>query len=127
MVNDFVPVVSPVGTDRQGNTYNINADYAASAIAGALHAQKLVFLTDVEGILRDKDNPESIIRQLSLADAERYIADGTIRGGMIPKTQCCMDGIRNGVQSVHILDGRTPHSLLLEIFTNEGIGTMMTL
>lgn len=127
MANDFVPVVSPVGTDRQGNTYNINADYAASAIAGALHAQKLVFLTDVEGIIRDKDKPESIIRQLSLADAERYIADGTIRGGMIPKTQCCMDGIRNGVQSVHILDGRTPHSLLLEIFTNEGIGTMMTL
>jgi len=126
MTSDFVPVVAPVGTDFSGNTYNINADYAASAIAGALHAQKLVFLTDVEGILRDKEDPSSILRQLTLHEAERYIEDGTICGGMIPKTQCCMDGIRQGVQSVHILDGRTPHSLLLEIFTNEGVGTMMT-
>ncbi len=126
MANDFVPVVAPVGTDFEGNTYNINADYAASAIAGALHAQKLVFLTDVEGILRDKDDPSTILRQLTLVEAENYIADGTISGGMIPKTNCCMDGIRQGVQSVHILDGRIPHSLLLEIFTNEGIGTMMT-
>jgi acetylglutamate kinase len=114
MANDFIPVVAPVGTDFEGNTYNINADYAASAIAGALHAQKLVFLTDVEGILRDKDDPSTILRQLTLS------------GGMIPKAHCCMDGIRQGVQSVHILDGRIPHSLLLEIFTNEGIGTMMT-
>jgi acetylglutamate kinase len=126
MANDFVPVVAPVGTDFEGNTYNINADYAASAIAGALHAQKLVFLTDVEGILRDKDDPSTILRQLTLTEAENYIADGTIGGGMIPKAHCCMDGIRQGVQSVHILDGRIPHSLLLEIFTNEGIGTMMT-
>jgi len=126
MANDFIPVVAPVGTDFEGNTYNINADYAASAIAGALHAQKLVFLTDVEGILRDKDDPSTILRQLTLVDAENYIADGTISGGMIPKAHCCMDGIRQGVQSVHILDGRIPHSLLLEIFTNEGIGTMMT-
>ncbi|MGE0074814.1 MAG: acetylglutamate kinase [Sphaerochaetaceae bacterium] len=126
MANDFVPVVAPVGTDFEGNTYNINADYAASAIAGALHAQKLVFLTDVEGILRDKDDPSTILRQLTLTEAENYIADGTISGGMIPKAHCCMDGIRQGVQSVHILDGRIPHSLLLEIFTNEGIGTMMT-
>ena len=126
MSNDFVPVVAPVGTDFSGNTYNINADYAASAIAGALHAQKLVFLTDVEGILKDKDNPDSILRRLTLAETEAYIADGTIRGGMIPKAHCCMDGIKQGVQSVHILDGRIPHSLLLEIFTNEGIGTMMT-
>lgn len=126
MANDFIPVVAPVGTDFEGNTYNINADYAASAIAGALHAQKLVFLTDVEGILRDKDDPSTILRQLTLTEAENYIADGTISGGMIPKAHCCMDGIRQGVQSVHILDGRIPHSLLLEIFTNEGIGTMMT-
>lgn len=124
--NDFVPVVSPVGTDFEGNTYNINADYAASAIAGALHAQKLVFLTDVEGILKDKNDPSSIIRKITLAEAQACIADGTIRGGMIPKTECCMDGIRQGVQGVHILDGRIPHSLLLEIFTIEGIGTMMT-
>ncbi len=126
MGNDFVPVVAPVGTDFAGNTYNINADYAASAIAGALHAQKLVFLTDVEGILRDRDDPDSILRQLTLHETERYIDDGTISGGMIPKAQCCMDGIRQGVQSVHILDGRIPHALLLEIFTNEGVGTMMT-
>jgi len=126
MSNDFVPVVAPVGTDSASNTYNINADYAASAIAGALHAQKLVFLTDVEGILRDKDDPDSIFRRLTLSETEAYISDGTISGGMIPKAQCCMEGIRQGVQSVHILDGRIPHSLLLEIFTNEGIGTMMT-
>jgi acetylglutamate kinase len=126
MGNDFVPVVSPIGTDYEGNTYNINADYAASAIAGALNAQKLVFLTDVEGILRDKDDPSTILSQLTLTEAENYIADGTISGGMIPKAKCCMDGIKHGVQSVHILDGRIPHSLLLEIFTNEGIGTMMT-
>ncbi len=126
MASDFVPVVAPVGTDFSGNTYNINADYAASAIAGALGAQKLVFLTDVEGILKDKDDPSTILRQLTLKDAERYIEDGTICGGMIPKAQCCMDGIRQGVSSVHILDGRLPHSLLLEIFTNAGVGTMMT-
>jgi acetylglutamate kinase len=126
MTNDFVPVVAPVGTDLKGNTYNINADYAASALAGALGAQKLVFLTDVEGILRDKDDPSTILSQLTLTEAENFIADGTISGGMIPKAKCCMDGIKHGVQSVHILDGRIPHSLLLEIFTNEGIGTMMT-
>jgi acetylglutamate kinase len=126
MTNDFVPVVAPVGTDLKGNTYNINADYAASALAGALGAQKLVFLTDVEGILKDKDDPKSILSRLTLYEAENYIKDGTISGGMIPKAQCCMDGIRKGVQSVHILDGRIPHSMLLEIFTNEGIGTMMT-
>jgi len=126
MASDFVPVVAPVGTDFAGNTYNINADYAASAIAGALHAQKLVFLTDVEGILRDKDDPSTRLSQMTLREAENYITDGTISGGMIPKAQCCMDGIKQGVQSVHILDGRIPHSLLLEIFTNEGIGTMMT-
>lgn len=126
MQHDFVPVVAPVGTDAQGNTYNINADYAASAIAGALKAQKLVFLTDVEGILMDKDDPDSIIRRLSVTQAENFISDGTIAGGMIPKAKCCMDGINQGVESVHILDGRLPHSLLLEIFTNDGCGTMMT-
>ncbi len=123
---DFIPVVSPIGTDREGNTYNINADYAASAIAGALNAQKLVFLTDVEGILKDVEDPASRFSQLSLTEAEAYIADGTIKGGMIPKTECCIEGIKRGVQSVHILDGRIPHALLLEIFTNEGIGTMLT-
>ncbi|MBZ4673266.1 MAG: acetylglutamate kinase [Spirochaeta sp.] len=124
--NNFVPVVSPVGVDEEGNTYNINADYAASAVAGSLSAQKLVFLTDVEGILKDKDDPSSIIRTLSTRQAEAYIQDGTINGGMIPKVQCCLDGLERGVSSVHVLDGRVPHAILLEIFTTRGIGTMVT-
>ena len=122
---DFVPVISPVGVDEDGNTYNINADYAASAIAGALGAQKLVFMTDVEGILKDKDDPSSLIRRLSANDARSYIKEGIIKGGMIPKTECCLDAIEKGVKSVHVLDGRTPHSILLEVFTSQGIGTMI--
>ena len=98
----------------------------ASAIAGALNAQKLVFMTDVEGILRDKDNPKSIIRKMNSREAVELIADGTIKGGMIPKVECCLDAIKKGVKSVHVLDGRLPHSILLEIFTAEGIGTMVT-
>ena len=123
---DFVPVISPVGVDAFSQTYNVNADYAASAIAGALNAQKLVFMTDVEGILRDKDDPKSIIRRMNAKEAVELIADGTIKGGMIPKVECCLDAIRKGVKSVHVLDGRLPHSILLEIFTAEGIGTMLT-
>ena len=123
---DFVPVISPVGVDSFSQTYNVNADYAASAIAGALNAQKLVFLTDVEGILRDKDDPKSIIRRMNAREALELIEDGTIKGGMIPKVECCLDAIRKGVKSVHVLDGRLPHSILLEIFTAEGIGTMLT-
>jgi len=126
LANNFVPVVSPVGVDGQGNTYNINADYAASAVAGALSAQKLVFLTDVEGILKDKDDPASILRTFSKRQALSYIADGTIKGGMIPKVQCCIDGLEKGVESVHVLDGRVSHAILLEIFTTKGIGTMVT-
>ncbi len=124
--NAFIPVVSPVGVDEAGNTYNINADYAASAVAGSLAAQKLIFLTDVEGILKDKDDPSSILRTLSKEQALSYIADGTIKGGMIPKVQCCLDGLDKGVQSVHVLDGRVPHAILLEIFTTKGVGTMVT-
>lgn len=126
LANNFVPVVSPVGVDEKGNTYNINADYAASAVAGALSAQKLMFLTDVEGILKDKDDPSSILRTLSKAQALSHIADGTIKGGMIPKVQCCIDGLEKGVESVHVLDGRVSHAILLEIFTTKGIGTMVT-
>ena len=118
-------MISPVGVDEDGNTYNINADYAASAIAGALGAQKLVFMTDVEGILKDKDDPSSLIRRLSANDARAYIKEGIIKGGMIPKTECCLDAIEKGVKSVHVLDGRTPHSILLEVFTSQGIGTMI--
>lgn len=126
LASNFVPVVSPVGVDAEGNTYNINADYAASAVAGALNAQKLIFLTDVEGILRDKDDPSTILRSLSRKAALAFIADGTIKGGMIPKVECCLDGLEKGVESVHVLDGRLPHAILLEIFTTEGIGTMVT-
>lgn len=124
--SNFVPVLSPIGVDTEGNTYNINADYAASAIAGSLSAQKLIFLTDVEGILKDKDDPSSIIRTLSQKQALSYIEDGTIKGGMIPKVECCLDGLDKGVESVHVLDGRLPHAILLEIFTTRGIGTMVT-
>ena len=122
----FVPVISPVGVDAFSQTYNVNADSAASSIAGALNAQKLVFMTDVEGILRDKDDPRSIIRRMNAREAVELIADGTIKGGMIPKVECCLDAIGKGVKSVHVLDGRLPHSILLEIFTAEGIGTMLT-
>jgi acetylglutamate kinase len=124
--SNFVPVLSPVGVDSEGSTYNINADYAASAIAGALSAQKLIFLTDVEGILKDKDDPSTIIRTLTHSEALSYIEKGIIKGGMIPKVQCCLDGLEKGVESVHVLDGRLPHAILLEIFTTRGIGTMVT-
>ena len=124
--SNFVPVLSPVGVDTEGNTYNINADYAASAIAGALSAQKLIFLTDVEGILKDKDDPSSIIRTLTHGEAVSYIEQGIIKGGMIPKVQCCLDWLEKGVESVHVLDGRLPHAILLEIFTTRVIGTMVT-
>lgn len=122
---DYVPVISPVGVDSYSQTYNINADYAASAIAGALHAEKLVFLTDVEGILKDKNDPSSIISRMNADEAKRLMHEGVIKGGMIPKVECCLDALEKGVQTVHVLDGRLPHSILLEIFTAEGIGTMM--
>lgn len=121
----FIPVISPIGSDKEGNTYNINADYAAVAIAGALHAEKLVFLTDVEGVLKDKDDSSSLISFLNNEEAKKYIEDGTIAGGMIPKVECCMKAIDEGVQMVHILDGRKKHALILEIYTPNGIGTML--
>jgi acetylglutamate kinase len=122
----FVPVLSPVGVDVQSHTYNVNADYAASAVAGALDAQKLIFLTDVEGILKDKDDASTLFSSLTKIEALEYIKDGTIAGGMIPKVQCCLDALDKGVESVHVLDGSVPHAILLEIFTTEGIGTMVT-
>ncbi len=124
--NDFIPVIAPIGTDSLGHTYNINADFAASAIAGALNAEKLVFLTDVEGIMKDVNDEDSIIRRIDVTSAKKLIEDGTISGGMIPKALCCIDGIEKGVKRVHILDGRIEHCMLLEIFTNKGIGTMIT-
>ncbi|MCH3918682.1 MAG: acetylglutamate kinase [Spirochaetia bacterium] len=125
MSEGYVPVVSPVGFGNDGKTYNINADYCASALAGALGAQKLVFLTDVEGILRDKDDPSTRIARLTRSQAVDYLANGVIKGGMIPKVECCLSALEHGVTSVHVLDGRLPHSMLLEIFTTKGIGTMV--
>ncbi len=123
--NGFIPVISPIGSDDAGNTYNINADYAAVAIAAALKAEKLVFLTDVEGVLKDKDDSATLISYLNDEEAKEYIKSGVIAGGMIPKVECCMEAIEQGVSMVHILDGRLGHALVLEIYTHSGIGTMM--
>ncbi|NDL66916.1 acetylglutamate kinase [Anaerotalea alkaliphila] len=122
--NDFIPVIAPIGTDEKGQTYNINADYAASAIAGALDSEKLIFLTDVEGVLRDVKDKESLISKIRLDEVDGLIASGVISGGMLPKVDCCVEGINKGVKNVHILDGRVEHSLLLEVFTTSGVGTM---
>ncbi len=121
--NDFLPVVCPVGMDDDFNTYNINADDAACAIAEALNAEKLAFLTDIEGVYKDPKDPESLISELHVQEARDLITNGNVGGGMIPKLQGCIDAIENGVSRVHIMDGRIPHCLLLEIFTNKGIGT----
>ena len=120
---DFLPVVFPVGYDDAFQTYNINADDAACAIAEAVHAEKLAFLSDIEGVYKDQNDPQSLISELRVNEAEALIREGFVGGGMIPKLQNCIDAIENGVNRVHILDGRIPHSLLLEIFTNKGIGT----
>ena len=121
--NDFLPIVCPVGADENYHAYNVNADEAAEAIAKAIHAEKLAFLTDIEGVYRDKDDPASLISELTVAEAEELIAQGNVGGGMIPKLQNCIDAVESGISRVHILDGRIPHCLLLEIFTNKGIGT----
>ena len=120
---DFLPIVCPIGLDDEYNTYNINADDAACAIAEAVHAEKLVFLSDIEGVYKDKDDPNTLISELHVHEAEKLISEGYVGGGMIPKLQNCINAIEEGVNRVHILDGRIPHSLLLEIFTNKGIGT----
>ena len=120
---DFLPIVCPVGMDDAFHTYNINADDAACAIARAVKAEKLAFLTDIEGVYKDPDDPKTLISELRVDDARKLITTGYIGGGMLPKLQNCIDAIENGVSRVHILDGRIPHCLLLEIFTNKGIGT----
>jgi len=122
---DLVPVVATVASDASGQTYNINADTVAGAIAEALDAEKLVYLTDVEGLRRDVDDPGSLIRQTTADELDALLADGTLSGGMIPKITSCVHAVRHGVQRAHILDGRVPHVLLLEIFTDSGIGTMV--
>lgn len=120
----YIPVVSTVGCDASGNAYNINADTAAASIAGAMKAERLLEMTDIAGVLADKDNPDTIIRELDIKTARQLFADGVISGGMIPKVECCIDAIEKGVQKVIILDGRVPHALLIETLTDEGAGTM---
>lgn len=120
---DFLPIVAPIGFDDDFNTYNINADDAACAIAKAVGAEKLAFLTDIEGLYRDINDKDSFISRITASQAEELINSGCIGGGMLPKLNNCTDAVKEGVNKVHILDGRIPHCLLLEIFTNEGIGT----
>ena len=120
---DFLPIICPVGMDAEYNSYNINADDAACAIARAMNAEKLAFLTDIEGVYKDPNDPSTLISELQISEAKEFIEKGYIGGGMLPKLNNCIDAIENGVSRVHILDGRIPHCLLLEIFTNKGIGT----
>ena len=120
---DFLPIICPVGLDDEFNTYNINADDAACAIARAVKAEKLAFLTDVEGVYKDFEDKSSLISEMTVEEAQAFVDSGSLGGGMLPKLQNCIDAIENGVSRVHILDGRIPHCLLLEIFTDKGIGT----
>ena len=120
----YIPVISTVGCDKEGNVYNINADTAAAKIAGILGAESLISMTDIEGILRDKDDPSTLISKIVVDDAPKLVEEGVISGGMIPKVECCIDAINSGVRKVFIIDGRIPHSILIETLTNEGIGTM---
>ena len=124
--DEFIPVVATIGTDEAGQAYNINADTVAGAIAEAVGAEKLVYLTDIEGLRRDVDDAASIIRQTTAGELDKLVADGSIAGGMIPKVVSCVRAVRNGVARAHILDGRIAHVLLLEIFTDAGIGTMVS-
>lgn len=122
----YIPVISTIGCDEYGNAYNINGDTAAAYIAGALGAQRLIMMTDIDGILRDKDDPSTIIPNLTLTEIEELKGEGVISGGMIPKVDCCVEAIHKGVRNVVILDGRVPHSILMELLTDEGAGTMVS-
>lgn len=122
----YIPVVSTVACDKKGNTYNINGDTAAAFIAGALKAERLIMMTDIAGVLRDKDDPSTLIPELSVTDAQKLKEEGIIAGGMIPKVDCCVEAIKMGVENVTIMDGRIPHSILMELLTAEGAGTMVT-
>jgi len=121
----YIPVISSVAPDAEGQAHNINADTVAGELAASLQAEKLVLLTDTAGILRDRHDPLSLIRQLTLSEARQLIADGVVEGGMTPKTECCIRALAQGVKAAHIVDGRHPHALLLEVFTDAGIGTMV--
>ena len=123
---NYIPVISTVASDRQGNTYNINGDTAAAFIAGALNAERLIMMTDINGVLRDKDDPSTLIRELTVDQAKGLYDEGIISGGMIPKVDCCIEAINKGVSNVVIMDGRVPHAILMELLTDEGAGTMVT-
>ncbi|MBQ1934548.1 MAG: acetylglutamate kinase, partial [Clostridia bacterium] len=122
---NYIPVISTVASDKQGTVYNINGDTAAAFVAGALGAERLLMMTDIAGILRDKDDPSSLIPELTVAEAQELREQGIISGGMIPKVECCIEALREGVKNVTILDGRIPHSILMELLTDEGAGTMV--
>ena len=121
----YIPVISTLGCDEQGNAYNINGDTAAACVAGALNAERLIMLSDIPGILRDRDDPSTLIPEMTILEAAQLRRDGVISGGMIPKVECCVDAILKGVKKVIIMDGRVPHSILMEILTDEGAGTMV--
>ncbi len=122
---NYIPVISTVASDRQGNTYNINGDTAAARIAGALNAERLIMMTDIAGILIDKDDPSTLIPHITVEEARKLYDSGVISGGMIPKVDCCIDALEHGVDNVVIMDGRIPHSILMELLTDEGAGTMV--
>ena len=122
---NYIPVISTIASDRQGNTFNINGDTAAASIAGALGAERLIMMTDIAGILRDKDDPSTLIPAITVSDAKQLFEEGVISGGMIPKVDCCIEAIEKGVKHVVIMDGRVPHSILMELLTDEGAGTMV--
>ena len=122
----YIPVISTIGCDKQGNAYNINGDTAAAFVAGALGAQRLIMMTDIDGILRDKDDPSTIIPHLTIEEIDQLKGEGIISGGMIPKVDCCIEAIHKGVKNVVIMDGRVPHSILMELLTDEGAGTMVS-
>ena len=120
----YIPVISTIGCDNHNGVYNINADTAAAFLAGALGAESLISMTDIPGLLRDKDDPTTLIPKVAVSEAPQLVRDGIISGGMIPKVECCIEAIRQGVHRVFIIDGRVPHSILVEMLTDEGIGTM---
>ncbi len=122
---NYIPVISTVASDHEGNSYNINGDTAAARIAGALGAARLIMMTDVAGILRDKDDPSTLITNVTIPEAKQLKAEGVISGGMIPKVDCCIDAINSGVRTVTIMDGRIPHAILMELLTDEGAGSMV--
>lgn len=123
--DEFIPVIASIATDERGNSYNVNADVAAAAIGAAMHAEKLLFLSDIDGIMANKDDRESLIDRITVSELRKMIDNGSISGGMVPKANSCIDAIERGINSVFVLNGTLPHSILLELFTDNGVGTMI--